>query len=92
MDTISHIKKGTQYPAVMVTTGLNDPRVAPWEPAEVAAALQASGTAKPVLLRIDQEAGHGIGSNKTQTDELTADWIAFIFWQAALPAWQPKAD
>ena len=92
MDTISHIKKGTQYPAVMVTTGLNDPRVAPWEPAEVAAALQASGTAKPVLLRIDQEAGHGIGSNKTQTDALTADWIAFIFWQAALPEWQPKAD
>jgi prolyl oligopeptidase len=92
MDTISHIKKGTQYPAVMVTTGLNDPRVAPWAPAEVAAALQASGTAKPVLLRIDQEAGHGIGSTKTQTDELTADWIAFIFWQAALPEWQPKAD
>jgi prolyl oligopeptidase len=91
MDTISHINKGTPYPAVMVTTGLNDPRVAPWEPAEVAAALQASGTAKPVLLRVDSEAGHGIGSTKTQSDELTADWIAFIFWQAGLPEWQPKA-
>ena len=70
MDTIQHIKKGTQYPAVMITTGLNDPRVAPWEPAKVAAALQASGTSKPVLLRIDEEAGHGIGSTKTQTDDL----------------------
>jgi prolyl oligopeptidase len=90
MDTIRHIKKGVQYPAVMVTTGLNDPRVASWAPAEVAAALQASGTSKPVLLRIDAEAGHGIGSTKSQTDALTADWIAFIFWRAGLPEWQPK--
>jgi len=89
MDTIRHVKKGTQYPAVLVATGLNDPRVSPWEPAQVAAALQASGTAKPVLLRIDEEAGHGIGSTKTQTDTLTADWIAFVFWRAGSPEWQP---
>ena len=90
MDTIQHIKKGTQYPAVMITTGLNDPRVAPWEPAKLAAALQASGTAKPILLRIDAEAGHGIGSTKTQTDALGADVIAFVFWRAGLPEWQPN--
>jgi len=88
MDTIRHIKKGVQYPAVMVTTGLNDPRVASWAPAEVAAALQASGTAKPVLLRIDEEAGHGIGSTKTQTDALAADVIAFVRWQAGMPGWR----
>ena len=91
MDTIRHVKKGTQYPAVLVATGLNDPRVSPWEPAEVAAALQASGSAKPVLLRIDEEAGHGVGSTKTQTDALTADWIAFVLWRAGSPEWQPKA-
>jgi prolyl oligopeptidase len=90
MDTVAHVRKGTQYPAVMVTTGLNDPRVSPWEPAKVAAALQASGTTKPVLLRIDEEAGHGIGSTKTQTDAVAADWIAFVFWRAGLPDWQPK--
>jgi prolyl oligopeptidase len=90
MDTIQHVKKGTQYPAVMITTGLNDPRVAPWEPAKLAAALQASGTTKPVLLRIDEEAGHGIGSTKTQGDELNADVIAFVFWRAGLPEWQPS--
>jgi prolyl oligopeptidase len=92
MDTIQHVKKGTQYPAVMITTGLNDPRVAPWEPAKAAAALQASGTSKPVLLRIDEEAGHGIGSTKTQTDALAADVVAFVFWRAGLPEWQPAAD
>ena len=90
MDTIRHVKKDMQYPAVMVTTGLNDPRVASWEPAQVAATLQASGTTKPVLLRIDEEAGHGIGSTKTQTDTLTADWIAFVFWRAELSEWQPN--
>jgi prolyl oligopeptidase len=90
MDTIRHVKKGTRYPAVLVATGLNDPRVSPWEPAQVAAALQASGTSNPVLLRIDEEAGHGIGSTKTQTDALTADWIAFVFWRAGSPEWQPK--
>jgi prolyl oligopeptidase len=54
--------------------------------------LQASGTAKPVLLRIDEEAGHGIGSTKTQTDALAADVIAFVFWRAGLPEWQPAAE
>jgi prolyl oligopeptidase len=91
-DTIRHVSSGTHYPALMVTTGLNDPRVAPWEPAQVAAAFQASATSKPVLLRIDEEAGHGIGSTKTQTDTLTADWIAFVFWQAGVPQWQPQGQ
>jgi len=92
MDTIAHVKKGTQYPAVMVTTGLNDPRVSSWEPAKVAAALQASGTARPVLLRIDAQAGHGIGSTKTQGDELMADVIAFVFWRAGEPQWRPRLE
>lgn len=90
MDTIQHVHKGTQYPAVLITTGLNDPRVSPWEPAKLAATLQASGTARPVLLRVDAEAGHGIGSTKSQDDELYADMWAFIFWRAGLPDWRPR--
>ena len=89
MDSIQHVKKGVAYPAVMITTGLNDPRVSPWEPAKFAAALQASDTPDPVLLRIDAQAGHGIGSTRTQTDLLTADWIAFIKWRAGTPGWRP---
>ncbi|HKD21264.1 MAG TPA: prolyl oligopeptidase family serine peptidase [Rhizomicrobium sp.] len=89
MDSIQHVKKGVQYPAVMVTTGLNDPRVSPWEPAKMAAALQASGSTKPVLLRIDAQAGHGIGSTKTQNDQLYADMYSFIFWRAGVPGWRP---
>lgn len=89
MDSIQHVKKGVCYPAIMITTGLNDPRVAPWEPAKMAAALQASGTANPVLLRIDAQAGHGIGSTKTQNDQLYADMYAFAFWRAGVPGWRP---
>ena len=89
MDSIQHVKPGVTYSAVMISTGLNDPRVSPWEPAKFAAALLASGTPNPVLLRIDAEAGHGIGSTKTQTDALAADWIAFVKWRAGLPDWRP---
>ncbi len=89
MDTLQHLKPGTQYPAVLITTGLNDPRVSPWEPGKLAAAMQATGTVKPVLLRIDAEAGHGIGSTKSQNDELYADMYAFVFWRAGLPEWRP---
>ncbi len=89
MDSLQHVKNGTQYPAVLITTGLNDPRVSPWEPAKFAARLQASGTKRPVLLRVDAEAGHGIGSTKTQGDELYTDIASFIFWQAGRPDWRP---
>jgi len=89
MDTIQHVRPGVQYPPVLITTGLNDPRVSSWEPAKLTAALQASGTARPILLRIDAEAGHGIGNTKSQDDELYADMWAFVFWRAGLPDWQP---
>jgi len=35
-----HVKDGVHYPAVMITTGMNDPRVVPWEPGKMAARLQ----------------------------------------------------
>jgi prolyl oligopeptidase len=89
MDSTQHVKPGVKYPAVLISTGLNDPRVSPWEPAKFAAVLQASGSPNPVLLRIDEEAGHGIGSTKTQTDALATDWIAFVKWRAGLPEWRP---
>ena len=73
-----------------ITTGLNDPRTAPWEPAKFTAALQASGTEHPVLLRVDEASGHGIGSTKSQNDALYADMWAFVFWRAGYPEWRPR--
>jgi len=89
MDTLQHVRLGVEYPPVLITTGLNDPRVSPWEPAKLTAALQASGTARPILLRIDEDAGHGIESTKSQDDALYADMWAFVFWRAGLPGWRP---
>jgi prolyl oligopeptidase len=90
MSSYHHVKDGTPYPAVMVVTGINDPRVAPWEPAKMTARLQAAtSSGKPVLLRVDYEAGHGMGSTKTQTEHLLADQWSFLLWQFGVPGFQP---
>jgi prolyl oligopeptidase len=62
----------------MITTGLNDPRVSSWIPAKFAATLRTAGPTEPVLFRVDEKAGHGIGSTRTQNDELYADVVTFI--------------
>jgi prolyl oligopeptidase len=82
MDAYNKVKDGVEYPAVLLTTGINDPRVEPWMSAKMAARLQAATTSnKPVLLRIDYDAGHGFGSTKRQRNEQTADIYAFLFQQ-----------
>jgi prolyl oligopeptidase len=82
MDAYQHVKPNTQYPAILLTTGVNDPRVAPWQAAKMTARLQAStSSGKPILLRVDYDAGHGIGSTKSQRDAELADEMAFLFWQ-----------
>ena len=82
IDSYQAVKDGTEYPAVLLTTGVTDPRVAPFHVAKMAARLQAASTSgKPVLLRVDFEAGHGIGSTRAQQDQETADTYAFLLWQ-----------
>jgi prolyl oligopeptidase len=91
MDAYQHVKPDTPYPAVLLTTGANDPRVAPWQAAKMTARLQAStSSGKPVLLRVDYDAGHGIGSTKSQRDEELADELAFLFWQLGSKEFQPS--
>jgi prolyl oligopeptidase len=89
---IHHLVKGTKYPAVMLTTGINDPRVDPWQAAKMTAALQYdSASGRPVLLRVDYEGGHGlIGSGRAQAVALNADEYAFLLWQFGDPNFQPK--
>lgn len=82
MDAYTKVKDGVKYPAVLLTTGINDPRVEPWMSAKMAARLQAASTSnKPVLLRIDYDAGHGFGSTKQQQNQQLADIFAFLFQQ-----------
>ena len=89
MSAYHHVKDHTPYPAVMVTTGFNDPRVISWEPGKMAARLQAAtSSGKPVLLRVDYDAGHGIGSTKTQRELEMADEMSFAFWQFGISGFQ----
>ena len=92
VDATQHVKPGVAYPAVLLTSGYNDPRVAPWQPGKMAAHLQAAnpGGGRPVLFLVDVDAGHGIGSAKSQRDRELADQLAFLYWQIGRPAYQPK--
>jgi prolyl oligopeptidase len=89
MDAYQAIKPGTSYPAVLCVTGATDPRVAPWHVAKFAARLQASTSSKnPVLLRVDFDAGHGLGSTRTQRDALAADIYSFVLWRTGVKGFQ----
>jgi oligopeptidase B len=55
----------TNYPEILITTGMNDPRVAYWEPAKFAARLRAMKTDKNLLLlKTNMEAGHAGASGR----------------------------
>ncbi|MBK6594844.1 MAG: prolyl oligopeptidase family serine peptidase [Burkholderiales bacterium] len=82
MSTYHQIMDGTAYPAIMLVHGMNDPRVDVWHSGKAAARLQAaSSSKKPVLLRLDMQAGHGMGSTATQRNAMSADIYAFLLWQ-----------
>ncbi|MEO8985820.1 MAG: prolyl oligopeptidase family serine peptidase, partial [Rhodanobacter sp.] len=64
---LQNVRPRTAYPAVLLTTGENDPRVAPWQSRKFAAALQnATTSGHPVLLLTRMNAGHGIGAPFSQ--------------------------
>ena len=82
MSTYHAIRDGTAYPAVLLVHGMNDPRVDVWQSAKTTARLQAaSSSGRPVLLRLDLQAGHGVGSTATQRYAMQADIYAFLLWQ-----------
>ena len=80
-----HVKDGTAYPAVMLTSGENDGRVDPYNSRKMAARLQAANpTGRPVLLRMSMDTGHGQGTPlKTRVEE-EADNYAFLMAQLGM--------
>jgi prolyl oligopeptidase len=82
MSTYHQIKDRTPYPAVMLIHGMNDPRVDVWHSAKAAARLQAASTSgRPILLRLDGQAGHGVGSTAKQGFSKQADIYSFLLSQ-----------
>jgi prolyl oligopeptidase len=85
-----HVRDGVRYPAVLLTTAEGDSRVDPLHARKMAARLQAATTGaepaddRPVLLQVEQQAGHGQGKPVgRQADEL-ADALGFLAWQIGL--------
>ncbi len=70
------------YPPMLITGGLNDPRVTYWEPAKWAAKLRAAKTDDNlILLKINMGAGHGGKSGRYDSLREDAEAYAFILWQ-----------
>jgi len=69
------------YPAMLATAGLSDPRVTWWEPEKWIARLrEATTSGKPVMLKVNMEAGHGGASGRFDfLKEIALDY-AFAIW------------
>lgn len=88
---VQNVKKGTQYPATMVTTGDHDDRVVPAHSFKFAAELQEKQTGpNPVLIRIDVKAGHGAGKSVAATIQENVDIQAFTLYNMGFKALPKK--
>jgi prolyl oligopeptidase len=82
---LQHVQANAAYPAVLLTTGENDPRVAPWQSRKFAAALQnASASTRPILLLTRMNAGHGVGAPFSQRVGDTAIGLTFFAHELGL--------
>jgi prolyl oligopeptidase len=80
-----HVVDGTNYPAVLMMTGANDGRVAPYHSRKMTARLLAANKSEnPILLRTSSSAGHGIGTALSERIKQSADIYAFLFAQLGM--------
>lgn len=85
--------KAQAYPAMLVTTGLNDSQVQYYEPAKWVAKLRASNTGtNPLLFKINLDAGHGGRSGRYTHWRETAEAYAFLLDRLPAPAVKGKAE
>jgi prolyl oligopeptidase len=82
---LQNVRKGTSYPAVLLITGVNDPRVAPWQSRKFAAALQAATSSQnPILLLTRMNEGHGVTASFSQRVGNAAATLAFFAQELGL--------
>jgi len=81
-----NVRAGVRYPPVLFTTAEGDSRVDPMHARKMAALLQAQSEdpESVVLLRVDRDAGHGIGKPLDKQVHDLADQYAFIAWRTGL--------
>src|SRR6266480_3916749 len=80
-----HVVDGTKYPSILMMTGANDGRVAPYHSRKMTARLLAANKSEnPILLRTSSSAGHGIGTALSERIKQSADIYAFLFAQLGM--------
>ncbi|MEO8586453.1 MAG: prolyl oligopeptidase family serine peptidase [Acidobacteriota bacterium] len=80
------VKNGTRYPAVLMPTGANDPRVDPMQSRKMIARLQAADPKGTFLLRTSGSTGHGaIGASVNDTVSLLTDVDSFLLHELGVP-------
>ena len=76
-----NVHEDHRYPPILLTTAERDSRVDPMHARKMAALLQARPGAELVLLRVDHDAGHGVGKPLgKQVDDLADQW-SFLRWR-----------
>ncbi len=90
MSTYAAVRPGTAYPGLLFSHGEADALVPVWQSSKTAARFQAATTSgRPVLLRLDPQAGHGAARTRDQVFQERADWFSFLLWQMGEPDFQP---
>ncbi|MFL1012497.1 prolyl oligopeptidase family serine peptidase [Flavisericum labens] len=91
MDSYHNLKLGTDYPATLITAGMNDPRVIAWQPAKFAAKMQHDNNGdSPILFLTNFEGGHGGRTTLTQALNDFANVFSFFYWQSGHPDFKLK--
>jgi prolyl oligopeptidase len=84
-----HVRKGVAYPAVLLVTSENDPRVPPWQSWKFAAALQsATSSRRPIIVLTHRSGGHGHGASFAQRVGNQAIELGFLAAQLGVAAGQ----
>ncbi|WP_375605510.1 prolyl oligopeptidase family serine peptidase [Flavobacterium davisii] len=91
MDPYLHLQPNTNYPATLLTAGMNDARVLYWQPAKFVAKMQVcQKNNNPVLFRVNMDGGHGSGVTVNKSLEENIDVYTFFYWQLGHPDFQVK--
>ncbi|MGE0492581.1 MAG: prolyl oligopeptidase family protein [Vulcanimicrobiota bacterium] len=77
-----HVKNGVDYPATLFMSGARDSRTDPLHARKMAAEMQGGHTGPdPIMLRVEENAGHGAGKPIGKQIEAEADKWAFLYDQ-----------
>jgi prolyl oligopeptidase len=84
---LHNVKDGVAYPAILFTTGANDPRVDPYHSRKMAARLQyATSSDRPILLLASDDTGHGGSTPLSLEIEEMTDVLTFLFAELGMKA------